>query len=392
LNYKPPVTPHPRRRDSNSNNEISDDNTSGMTFVQSGTVVAGTDGKKYERIKCFNCEDFGHYSSVCPKPQAGVQLLQTTASTVSEQDFSDSEEDTNFTFAIITDITLQQSRQSDNMIPDTWILLDSESTVSIFKNKNLVSNIRDSQKQLRIHTNGGTQVSSKVATLKNFGQVWFNPSSLANILSLAAVRKVWRITMDTDIEAAFNVHKKDGTVIKFLEYKNGLYYHDTMKQNKGKQNPKISTDESYLFVNTVEGNKATYTRQEIEAADRARALYQKLGRPSELFFQNILANNLIRNRPVTVDDAKQSFLIYGPDLAVLKGKTVKKQNKGTPDFRPMIIPAPIIEKYRNLRIFADLFYVNGNLFFHTIGEHVLFRTVANIKNRTKGVLLKCITT
>jgi hypothetical protein len=105
-----------------------------------------------------------------------------------------------------------------------WILLDSQSTVFVFKNQHLLSNVQPSTSNLRVHTNGGVQISSQMGTVKNFGDVWFNTDSLANILSMAAVRKVCRITMDTSVEAAVNVHRKDGTIMKFKEYKSGLYY------------------------------------------------------------------------------------------------------------------------------------------------------------------------
>ena len=218
-----------------------------------------------------------------------------------------------------------QKDERYSIIPDTWILLDSQSTVSVLKNSKFLSNIRPSPNKLRVHTNGGTQFSSKMGTVTNFGDVWFNGDSLANILSMAAVRKVCRITMDTSIEAAMHVHRKDGTVMTFKEYKSGLYYYNADPK-------KSNTTNAYLFLNTVAGNKGNYTQREIEGANKARALYKKIGRPSEKEFNDILQNNLIRNCPVTSDDAKRALKIYGPDVATLKGKTVKKQNRGIPNY------------------------------------------------------------
>ena len=69
-------------------------------------------------------------------------------------------------------------------------------------------------------------MSEFVGDVKNFGQVWYNPNSLANILSLAAVRKLRRVTMDTAVEAAILVHRVHGPPMKFQEFSSGLYYHD----------------------------------------------------------------------------------------------------------------------------------------------------------------------
>jgi hypothetical protein len=95
---------------------------------------------------------------------------------------------------------------------------------------------------------------------------------------------------------------------------------------------------------------------------------------------------LIRNCPVTSDDAKRALKTYGPDIATLKGKTVKKQNQGIPNFQAAQIPVPIIEQYKNVRLFIDIFWVNGSPYFHTISEWVKFRTVAAINNRNKRTL------
>ena len=98
------------------------------------------------------------------------------------------------------------------------MLLDSQSTLSVFKNPSFLFNIRRSSNQLKVYTNGGTQVSLLIGNIKNFGTVWYNPNLLANIFSLAAVRKRCRITIDTNVEPALCVHRTDGSVMKFSEY------------------------------------------------------------------------------------------------------------------------------------------------------------------------------
>jgi hypothetical protein len=167
---------------------------------------------------------------VCPQAdqeQGGVQLLQATQETVgyiSEFTFTQAHDET-------SGFSFQQSHTKTDtrldIIPNTWVLLDSQSAaVSVFKNRHLLSNIRPSTNKLRVHTNGGIQISSLKGTVKNFGDVWYNENSLANILSMDAVRKTCRITMDTSIEAAMHVHRKDGTIMTFREYQTGLYYYD----------------------------------------------------------------------------------------------------------------------------------------------------------------------
>ena len=92
-----------------------------------------------------------------------------------------------------------------------------------------------------------------VGNLSNFGEVWYNEHSLANILLLAAVRKRNRITMDTDIEPALLVHRQDGTIMKFCEFRTGLYYFDASDPNN------TSTQvTNYCFIHTVAKNKRMF--------------------------------------------------------------------------------------------------------------------------------------
>ena len=55
-----------------------------------------------------------------------------------------------------------------NIINPNWILLDTFSTISSIKNKNLVHKIKrcDAEEELRAYTNGGYQNHDHTATLK----------------------------------------------------------------------------------------------------------------------------------------------------------------------------------------------------------------------------------
>jgi hypothetical protein len=151
-------------------------------------------------------------------------------------------------------------------------------TVSVFKNPNFLSNFQRTNSQLKVHTNGRTQIFSLIGDNKNVVTVWYNPDSLANIFSLVAVRKLCRITMDTSVEAALCVHCSDGLIMKFIEYRSGLYFHDAAAAVQPNSNENVI---DYFFVSTVTNNKAQFSRRKIEGADKALALYRQIGRSSQ---------------------------------------------------------------------------------------------------------------
>ena len=261
----------------------------GLQFAQTADPVPGLDGVLHEAITCFHCRGPGHYASQCPHRQdgtegnAGVTMLHHHQPSTY-----------NFTFAHV-DCCPSQLRVA---IPSTWVLLDSQSTISVFHNAFLLRNIRPSSHPLTVYTNGGKQVSRLVGDIPNFGEVWYNPQSLANILSLAAVRQQCRVTMDTAGDPSITVHRRDGTVMLFKESPMGLYYFDVSDHSNFTSSPSAP----YLFLNNATG----YSPREVEGADRARILYRQLGRPSQRDFLDALAHNVIQNCPVTKTHAAPS--------------------------------------------------------------------------------------
>ena len=107
-------------------------------------------------------------------------------------------------------ILLTQSNDDDIINPN-WVLLDTFSTESVFRNKSLLSDIHKFKKEniLKIITNGGSVTYDTVGKFDLFGMpVFFNEQSLVNVLSfkqVAAIEDV-RITFDTTIEKAIVVH------------------------------------------------------------------------------------------------------------------------------------------------------------------------------------------
>ena len=155
-------------------------------------------------------------------------------------------------------------------------------------------NIHKSQETpLKLHINEGMMITNLVEHLKT--------QSLANILSLAHVRKTFRVTMDTDVEPTIHVHRKDGSIMTFKEFRNGLYYYDADAHKPPKQR-----DNFYCFVNTVAKNKELFTKKEVSKTQESKLFYLKLGRPGHARFIWILKNNLISNCPINAGDARRT--------------------------------------------------------------------------------------
>ena len=274
-------------------------------------------------------------------------------------------------------------------LPPGAILLDSESTCSIFRDSSLLSDIKPTDPPLVLNTNGGPHTSSKTGTYHGLGSpltVWFNPNSLANVLALRDVRRRAQVTLDTNQELAFLVHIPDAPPLRFTEHDTGLYIHQPNDKDV-----KLPITAYSCYLQTVAKNRDLFTRREVQGADKARALYRHIGRPSQERFIQYLQKGIIRNCPITVEDAKRAQSIYGPDIAYLKGKTTQKPP--TPHIEthiPLELPSHIAEHHRNITLCVDFFFVQRQAFLHIISRKIGYRTAIPVNNRAKSTILKTL--
>ena len=273
-------------------------------------------------------------------------------------------------------------------LPPGSLLLDSESSSSIFADANLLSDIKASDSPLVMHTNGGKHIARRKGIFHGLGSslsVWHQPQSLTNILALRDVRRVARVTLDTDQELAFLVHLPDGEVMRFSEHDSGLYIYSPA------DNDVRVPLTAYSCLQTVSSNRALFTRRENAGADAARALYRHLGRPSVKRFTAYIDNGLIRNCPVTPADVKRAHHIYGPDIAFLKGKTTQRPpSKHLATIAPTPLPSFIETHHSELTICVDFFYVQRNIFLHFISRKIGYRSSVAVANRSKSTIMKAV--
>ena len=89
-------------------------------------------------------------------------------------------------------------------------IIDSGSTISLFKRNEVVDNIIEVEIKLLMETNGGNKRVTHVADKPNCGELWFDTDTIANIHGLAnTVRNSENVTMDTRVHNGSMVHRKE---------------------------------------------------------------------------------------------------------------------------------------------------------------------------------------
>ena len=136
------------------------------------------------------------------------------------------------------------------------------------------------------------------------------------------------------------------------------------------------------FVQTVEQNMSVYTPREIAGAKQARELYEHLIYPSVKDFYHIIQTGGIKDCPVTLEDAKRSFKIFGPHVMKGKGNAVRKTNK----FRQsniVAMPRELLKAHKEVTLCIDMFFINKLVFLITYSNKICYTTTTHVS--TKGV-------
>jgi hypothetical protein len=77
----------------------------------------------------------------------------------------------------------------------TWIILDSASSIDLFVNKDLLSNVKVAETPIRIMANAGDVTLRQYGTLPGYPEpVWYHPDGAANVLSLHNVANHFKVT------------------------------------------------------------------------------------------------------------------------------------------------------------------------------------------------------
>jgi len=370
-------------------------------FLQDGVgttsnAVPGRDGIVHAHIKCYACKKHEHYSNKCPhsmlQHHAPASLHDVSGDARSEKENDVNDEPGSLGFGFMQWCMTQNGRYSG--LNRAWVLLDTQSNVDIFCNKRLLKNVRRVQGLgLHLRSNGGTMVTQMVGDIPGYGTVWFSPSSLANILSFANIRKRFNVHQNTgpnDPNPSIVVVKPNGKKLVFSEHSMGLYVYDADDLRIKDKHNLLKPSYDYLFLNTVASLSSEFTKRELTEAKQAHSLYCRLGRPSLKKFMHLLTNNGIRDCPVRPARVKRALYLFGPDVATLKGKTTRSTPPHAPNHDVIPVPAHIKEWHDDITLCIDILFVNGLPFLHSISSNINFRTVEEVPSRAYKHLLSSV--
>jgi hypothetical protein len=242
-------------------------------------------------------------------------------------------------------------------------------------NKKFLTDIKVLTNTMHVATNGMLSTNNKGSWPSYQNRIWYSRSTITNIIALKNVKKQYRVTYDSNDEY-FMVHRGSEGKPNILFHMNpcGLHYFD----------PK---DQDFMFVSTVTENKKEFTKQQIQCAKVARSLYRKLGFLSMKDYKYVIQMHQIKDCPVMVANINVAFKIWGKDVAMLKGKMVKK--KPIPVVRDLVkVPKEFIKLHKDMTLTMDIFFVNGIAFVLLLSRIIYFTRVSHLAARKADSILK----
>ena len=389
-------------------------NSPSKSSSSSGSVSRG---EKVRMIICKNCGQQGHVSTHCPhrKPPDQIHVMATAPDDASVSSAEDSvvimpqTHDAvvppirrSYAEAVHSQVTpsgpsppsttdevvLAQntSRPAHRPISSDLLLLDSQSTVHLSSQPEHVANIRPATNPTKVHCNKGTMDTTQEA---DFGDtpVYFDARGIANVLSLYQLGQKFKVTYNsTDRGGVFKVFTQAG-VVEFKPTSKGLHVLNL------KQNP----DAAFLLVNdadlaygkspvpTVRQNYEGFTKRQIKQATHARRIMGMIGAPTEREYQSLVHDNLLKDCPITNSDIITAHKIFGPDLANLRGKMVRRKPKHV-NTDLVDIPQALVDHQKNVTLVADVMFVNGVPFLVSSSRNIMLTTIEHAPDRKASKL------
>jgi hypothetical protein len=335
---------------------------------------------------CCNCGAVDHWAYECPHLSSEQQQqlhMNLDAQDEVEKVLEEGHQLLNVTFV------------QGAALPENRAYLDGCSMVTAFKTDKYLKGIKTLTNGIKINCNAGAVTTKQMGSYSNL-KVWYLPKGIANIFSMHELETLYRITYNSWM-GHYVVHTPKG-VVNFYKDKQGLPYIDLdgpgeeatimlLQRVQGKRSKAAGELIETALVQMVRGNYEGYTKKGILKAKEACRAQGMIGNPSEKDYKGMVSRNLITNCPITTTNISNPHVMFGPDLASIRGKTV--QRTPVPVVADYVaVTCSLVETNKVITMAADVFFVDGTAFLLTMSRQIKFITAELVPVRTAKSLAK----
>ena len=237
-----------------------------------------------------------------------------------------------------------------NLAPDD-VLLDNQASVSVFKNLDLLSNIRPADIPCRIsgvNKNSKALLCDRVGDFEGIKDIYACPDASANIVSFSETDAYCNNGYRKQLKEFYSI--PPGGPEKRFPLRDGLYVYSHRRS------------EHPVYGPTVSENLQEFSVREQADAAKARDLFHRLAYPGAQSVTDMLNLGSIINCPVTSKDVARAHQIWGKhQIADLRGKTHRR----TPEIVkvesiPRVISSEVV-------LNVDIMFVDSDAFLISVG-------------------------
>ena len=398
----------PKKNNDEKKDEQSTDPQQGAeSFAQQGDA----------EIRCFCCGKEGELSTDCPlkdkiprkewfnKTGTKHYLKKQVNTQVASGSMGEETKATKVGF-VFTQVAKLEKEEPE-------ILLDSGSTISLFKDQQFLTERKPAKRELVMETNAGNKIINTKGNIPGYGDVWYDETAISNLFSLSdMVEKGVRVVYDSQVADEFVVHTKEGHTIRFPVDERGLYVKEKFddlqtrlknekdaRGNDDEETPAItlhikveesddeseddlptlvkveeSDDESEDDEPSLEMKKQVhttvegFTEREVMRAKRCRKLLHDLSAPSYNDLKALLRQNIVKNCPVSFEDVDLATRIFGKDSSIIKGKDTRPRPPVVTKEDMLDLPDEL--KITETELAVDVMFVEDQAFVHSLDRKI----------------------
>jgi hypothetical protein len=251
-------------------------------------------------------------------------------------------------------------------LPEGAILLDTQASLHIFRDRDKLENVRPTSATYTIAGVNSTAAPLQIdqqGDYRDIGPVLYHPEAAANILSWSKLEDKFTIDYNQS-EERITVGVPSNSIV-FTKH-NGHY---------------MQCDD--ILVTTVADNMSGLTPREIDMAKLVKQTAERLAFPSQQYLEEAVRSGAMVNLPFTAVDVRNAYKLFGPDLASLKGKTTRP----SPSSRDVEMLPPEIHVVRRGILNIDIMFDQGSPFLVGVLEQIDLTLITSIPNRSATTML-----
>ena len=332
-----------------------------------------------ETRTCRGCLVKGHILRDCPDNPLRAPTDPKVMIAVGEDETTDTADEDIYDYSayIINDTGDEAS--SSVFFSATEVLLDNQAGRSIFKNRDLLSDVGIVKPFYIGGIDGGSRglCITEDGDFNDLGRVGLATRAAANILSKTRL-----------IDAGNAVSYDANADVYHLDGAQRSYTFSRKINNNGSRSSHYACDmaalpQTHALIATIESNMRQYTKREVGQASHARELMARLAHASSQATIDMLDAGLT-HCDITKQDVRNADAIFGSSIAALKGKTHKLAS-----IPASAIIAPRVTQVQQI-LAVDIFFIKNLPFL--LGQLIPLGLAQCIplKNRSAPLVAKAI--